>query len=946
MVRRLDGKLNNVRYRAGSALVMVVVLTVLLAVVGVMFVMTSRVDEIATSAISDSRELSAAVDVVVNRIQTILVDDLFGSDANMLNGPGDSTSLSVGDEDEYWDYPGLDNPWLASLEPVWVNNNGTPADPCDDIYRWPQISDIVPEISIMRGIPPSWSIEAVIAEPVDANDFWLAPVPADADGDGVTDSLWVRLPNITSSKGKPVFAAVRIIDNCAMLNLNTAHTADPCSEGKYLSSVDYERFLRGDDRSNPERIRMARDPCGSANTQESYHDVIMQIENPGSDYSLFDIGDELEIRNRYLLTSLVQARFEREDIAYETFDWGRGFLVGGWKPELKVKRIPFDSGDFYKWKWRMDHRNFEGDPINPTPEHPEPYKYDRRHVCTFYSFDRPIRSRPYPLETNSVFSPGFGVPVNVRNIGMSYDTDPLIMLQQRREIRRNILHLLYVLRAYFLDIDADATYQEAARRSAQVVANMIDYIDDDNPGSGIEGPFFDPEFGSQTNDNPTYINREIIRELILEVSTYYHDILGIGNVIDIDIQTEYDFGLGIDDPDETVYGYERQPFISELYRSYDSVAGTEFFAIELCNPYLVDLDIENWRIKIGEGPGAFIYDIELPEPVTIPAASILPTQELGRQVLVSDSSILGPSPVPPIEAIGLTIGPGEIVQLQRPDPANTGEFITVDATESAQTDFLFSPGDDEFVSKRDDTAWKFTNAGSYTNDNDSTLGSENLVTRTGSGYQMPVPNDNEPLATLHDFEMVLFVGNDPNTNTITMKVDLAEGEGDVRFDVESRPELLDYICFMNRPKGNLPGRININTATMEVIRAAIPPHPAWNPDADSLAQNIVAYRNDPRNGPFERIANLLDVTDFDQMTSDPNTGDATIGGDFEERDWILSRVANIFTVRSDVFTAYILVRIGHDGPQKRMIAIFDRSNVFSPADKPRLVALHPVPDPR
>ena len=91
---------------------------------------------------------------------------------------------------------------------------------------------------------------------------------------------------------------------------------------------------------------------------------------------------------------------------------------------------------------------------------------------------------------------------------------------------------------------------------------------------------------------------------------------------------------------------------------------------------------------------------------------------------------------------------------------------------------------------------------------------------------------------------------------------------------------------------------------------------------------------------------MLEVPDFTQMMSDPNTGDATIGGDFEERDWILSRVANIFTVRSDVFTAYILVRIGHDGPQKRMIAIFDRSGVFSPMDKPRLVALHPVPDPR
>jgi len=589
----------------------------------------------------------------------------------------------------------------------------------------------------------------------------------------------------------------------------------------------------------------------------------------------------------------------------------------------------------------MNPLNFDG-----TSGGHEDYKwgYDRRHVCTFYSFDRNIRSRPYsfvdvinntvyrnmtdPLLTgNPVFMPGVWMPVNVRNIGMS-DAPPQIELAQRKYVRRNILHLLYALRAYFLDIDADATYQEAARRSAQVVANMIDYIDDDNPGSDIEGPFFDPEFGSQTNDNPTYINRDIIRELIIEVSTYYRDEFGIGDVINIDIQAAYDFGLGIDDPDETVYGYERQPFISELYRSYDSVAGTEFFAIELCNPYGF-ISLDGWQIDIG----GTVYDLSGEQVEQASSAG-----QLGRLVIMSDTSVPVAPGTPTFEEGTLTISLGEIVKLQRPDPANSGDYITVDATEPEQTAFLFSPGDDEFVSKRDDTAWKFTNAGSYTNDNDSTLGSENLVTRTDAGYQMPVPNDNEPLATLHDFEMVLFVGNDPNTNTITMKVDLAEGEGDVRFDVESRPELLDYICFMNRPQGNLPGRININTATMEVIRAAIPPNPHW--DEDSLAQNIVANR------PFLRIADVLEVPDFTQMMSDPNTGDATIGGDFEERDWILSRVANIFTVRSDVFTAYILVRIGHDGPQKRMIAIFDRSGVFSPMDKPRLVALHPVPDPR
>jgi hypothetical protein len=40
------------------------------------------------------------------------------------------------------------------------------------------------------------------------------------------------------------------------------------------------------------------------------------------------------------------------------------------------------------------------------------------------------------------------------------------------------------------------------------------------------------------------------------------------------------------------------------------------------------------------------------------------------------------------------------------------------------------------------------------------------------------------------------------------------------------------------------------------------------------------------------------------------------------------------------------VRIGADGPQKRVLAILDRSLVTSPGGKVRILALHPVPDPR
>ena len=72
----------------------------------------------------------------------------------------------------------------------------------------------------------------------------------------------------------------------------------------------------------------------------------------------------------------------------------------------------------------------------------------------------------------------------------------------------------------------------------------------------------------------------------------------------------------------------------------------------------------------------------------------------------------------------------------------------------------------------------------------------------------------------------------------------------------------------------------------------------------------------------------------------------TARDDLEERDLLFTRMSNLVTVRSDVFTAYILVRIGINGPQKRVIAILDRSQTTADNPAVRVVALQPVADPR
>jgi hypothetical protein len=967
--------------RRGSALLLVVVVTMLLSTIGILFIITARVRSIAASGTTDNRELNAAVQSVVGRVDTVLVQDLFGASLN--RGIIDGTDPN----NEPYDGSNVDS-WLASLEPDATT------------FKWPYITNLSGGT-----VMPTWNkVSAIVADYQDENTIASGAI-ADADGDGVADSMWIKLPNLTTSKGKPVYAAVRIIDNCAMLNLNTAfgfyqpaalpwqstpwsigtmgaNFLYPRSQnygtdiGRYLSEVNFGPFLRGHDVSRIERIQLARDAVARANSTllptnpdfcnygvdpaspndypRDYHNLcVMSIENPGKNFSPFDIGDELEIRNRFLLTSQVIARFEKSDedetndadlyppyfsgfntsgksyvgIGYQTFDWGRGELVSGWNVDLKVKRIPCkDSDDLIGWKKRLNPANFDsGTYAN---------YYDRRHVCTFYSFDRNIRTAQtsfytfldsQPEAVRYVFVPKnkAATTTNIQNLNAAQPYN-------NTETRRKILHLLYAFREYFEK--GGLTRSKAAIQSAQIVANMIDYSDGDN--ATTEGPFFNTEYKSQRDPNMTFIDRSIVNAMIAGVSNNNPAVVSGGVVA-----ADFDFGLTATD---VVYGYERQPFISEVYCQYNaSGGGATAFAVELINPYADALNLEGWRIQIGTQ--------------TYPLAGGYANIPSGRLVIYSTGMAAGTSGTwKSISGFGLGMpmtGSGNVLRLQRSDPANSGQFLTVDRITDNATDGIANGQREHLitngarVTKRQDTNWGFANLRSYVNDAIKTLGTANNITVAG-GYALPVANDGQPIERLADFERVAFVSNQPDPNAITAQIAAAAGEAGVRFDINTASSLLGYICTLNRDEGNLPGRININTAPKYVIAAAIPPQliiSSGDPNtALTLAGDIVANR------PYRDLADLLKIPAIKKYANNNPAivGDTSINNDFEKRDWILSRLSNIFTVRSDTFTASILVRLGTDGPQRRMIAIFDRSNVWLPTDKPKLVTLHPVPDPR
>ncbi|MGF1634320.1 MAG: ComEA family DNA-binding protein [Phycisphaerae bacterium] len=176
-------------------------------------------------------------------------------------------------------------------------------------------------------------------------------------------------------------------------------------------------------------------------------------------------------------------------------------------------------------------------------------------------------------------------------------------------------------------------------------------------------------------------------------------------------------------------------------------------------------------------------------------------------------------------------------------------------------------------------------------------------------------------------------------------------------------------------QANVQGRINLNTAPVEVLEM-LPLVVDTNgvvSDAGAnraVAQAIVDWRNGttPGGGPLESVFDLMQVPEVRTMnTTLPPPGAALpaswgkvsdindpTNGDFEYAYLNVTRLSNLVTVRSDVFTVYVLVQAwqnpgnGFDGSanqpamlyEQRRAFIIDRSNLADdPGGSPRRLEL-------
>lgn len=864
-------------FRRGSALILAVVLTSLLAIVGVLFVMAARIDKMATSATADGRQLSLAVDTVLVEINETLIADV----------PG------VGSTAGYYDYPDANNAWLANAEPCQSGGN----------CYWQQISNV-------GGLPATGTRNVrirLVEEREPVKDPNGAETNADADGDGVGDARWFPVPGVMSSKGRPIYAAVRIVDNGGMLNVNTGYKFDPgdvntarvdgrnqlqvnvlalASAPGQAVTLSNEAALLGarvNNTANPAALNLAAYEQQVLWQYPGQATYLAQGSNSLFPYTPFDLSDELELRYRFLLNQTgVDTRLE---------NWGSfrastlltPVALPSAEELARTNKKPEEAEKDLLANWFLRVHDVSGT-LDPS--------YSYRPLATTYNMDRILTPQTMTIDTGA---------------------------KSRKMVNVNTANELVIRAAVAAALsEADPNTIGITEKAIQITANLLDYIDDDDEITVVQG-LSSPYYGFERPC--VYLS-------------------------------------------ELAYRQVKDPNTGELHASY---------AIELYRPYFEDNDPRpgDWKIVI-DNPSA--GDTELDVVWSGSRRFHVMLAEDSAAPLTKDYVVFS-DPQEPVDTMSrfgydraaykkavqdlgqATFESGATISLQR-RVRSAGKWLIVDSKRVPDA-WLTADGVARSI-QRDISPYKCIRRLWASEAQTSTPGLGNAAGNyvdTQRPEMIQAHPANKPLTTIGELGMILA----RSAYSIPEGATAADCLVDLRNPIYRR--LFNYLTVidpsqhpgLSAEETRVMGRINVNTVPAFVL-AQLP----WMQYDDSTplqkARAVVDYRDS--HGSYKSIGDLMQVDalcalGFDgkdnQHTDTPRGPDMTpdtARDDFEERDLIFTRISNLVTVRSDVFTAYVLTRIGTNGPQRRVIAILDRSQVNSARDKVRIVALYPVPDPR
>lgn len=224
--------------RRGSAIILVVVAIVLMAILGATFVQITRFERIDTGG----EHIDIAINSVLNEVAVVLAEDLYDDSGNFFNHVGSDRTDGGGDEP--FDYAWTDST-IAERAVVFVDGTGGTAEGgvYDDPWLaeafamppggvpivWPHLSDLTGrfldvghrDLTLVGQTNPG-EVASTAADVTNIPvDYTNSPHLVDADGDGIGDSLWAYCP-AAEIAGKRYVYAIRIIDLSSKVNINTA----------------------------------------------------------------------------------------------------------------------------------------------------------------------------------------------------------------------------------------------------------------------------------------------------------------------------------------------------------------------------------------------------------------------------------------------------------------------------------------------------------------------------------------------------------------------------------------------------------------------------------------------------------------------------------------------------------------------------------------------------
>jgi hypothetical protein len=807
------------RSERGSALILTVVLTSLLAIVGVLFVMSSRLEKMSSSATGRSKQLDMAVDAILDELAEQLVKDV----------PGVAGQ-------EYYDAPDANDPWLSSAEPVF---DGTD-------YYWRQVTDLQGHSTLFK-IEFVDDREPIVDVDPNTGDLRLDQ-KADADGDGLADTHWFKLESFGSSIGRSIYAAVRVVDHGRMFNVNTAYQ-DTTDANMFDLPSPMQIDIAGLFTTDQASLQPAR--TEARNLQAYLEDVVWHFGPFASYHHPFEIQDELELRSRYLINNeAVYARIETSDPNGQ--GWGELYDTGFIRPQTA------QTGDLANW---FRHASYDANDAS---------LYDYRHITTTVNLDR-------------VINPDGTKMVNVN--------------------RATSLADLYEAIKQGL---SPATDPERMSSAAQIAINLWDFQDTDTEPSVIY--LSDVESAAVGDSIPNAYYGFEVHPYISEVAFLVDEDDPAKVTVDIEFYNPSQSVLSLDELSLLVYDSATQQVVGTI----DFPAGTTLGSDEVFGMTIPESSTR--PLAIQDGVVAEYYDVFLTHQVH--DVNVYLDVFKGESWYDTQNAFATPDePAPGVWhcMARATQGWQAAYQIHQYTTDHTQGRINDGVTVSNRSPFtLLDP-----QTQMDDTL------------NHPVLEHIGQLGRLLSVG--PTSDPNAPFATIGQRL------TDPNHGVEKIFVNLES----TRFS-----NLFQYLTVLDPANYGLAndtrvkGRININTAPWTVLQGL--PGLDLVQDANSVPEkSIVLYRELDPNNVYQSVGDLMQVEALSSL------GRETAGlTDLKKRDQIFTRLADLTTVRSDVFTAYILVRMGVNGPQKRLLAVLDRSHVEEAQDQIRILALQPVPESR